>query len=32
MKNAVKTVTKGRAIVKGQCKVCGTNMAVFVKA
>jgi len=32
MKNIVKKSLGGRMQVKGQCKVCGTNMSVFVKA
>jgi hypothetical protein len=31
MKNIVKKELGGKIQVKGQCKVCGTNMSVFAK-
>ena len=31
MKNITKKILGGRMQVKGQCKVCGTNMSVFIK-
>lgn len=31
MRNVVKKIAGGKMQIKGQCKVCGTNMSVFAK-